>query len=64
MAKEILIEAAPNGDVTVSVNGVKGKTCKELTKRFEKALGKVVKVEETKEFYEKPTKAAQSVGQR
>lgn len=64
MAKEIIVEATPDGVVTISVNGVKGKSCKEITKRLEAALGKVVKVEETKEYFEKPAKAIQPVSQR
>lgn len=64
MAKEIIVEATPSGDVTISVNGVKGKSCKELTKKLEAALGKVAKVETTKEYFEKPSKAAHTVNQR
>lgn len=64
MAKEIIIEATPDGTTTVSVNGVKGKSCKELTAKFEAALGKVVKVEHTKEWNEKPVKTVQVTGQR
>jgi len=62
-SKEIIIEATPEGAVTISVKGVKGQACKDLTAAFEKALGKVVKVEKTKEWNEKPVKALHSVRQ-
>lgn len=39
-----------NGRSTVSVKGVKGKSCTDITKAVEEALGKVEKKEFTKEY--------------
>lgn len=64
MAKgRIIFEVDTEGEGSITVQGVKGKTCKDLTKDFEKALGKVKSSTPTKEFYEREVKAAQKVGQ-
>jgi hypothetical protein len=56
MAEEIVrIRVSPEGNATISVKGVKGRSCKELTKTFEEGLGKVVSSENTSEMYEKET---------
>jgi len=39
-----------NGKTTITVNGVKGKSCTDLTKAVEEALGKVEKRELTSEY--------------
>lgn len=49
---KITIEIATDGSTTVSVNGVKGTSCQQLTKNLEKALGKTSKDTKTKEFYQ------------
>jgi hypothetical protein len=39
---EIEIEISPTGEVSLDVNGTKGKMCTDLTKAFEDELGRVV----------------------
>jgi len=60
---KIIVEHTIDDKVTISVEGVKGKSCKDLTADLEKALGTVKNSTPTKEFYEKPLKAQQKVGQ-
>ena len=56
MAKElILVDFDPTtGSPTVSVEGVKGKACKDLTAQLEKALGSVTSDVHTAEFAQRP----------
>lgn len=49
---EIKVFIDQTGEPTIEVSGVKGKTCKDLTKDLEKALGKTVSETKTREFYE------------
>ena len=49
---EILIKVTKAGETTVSVNGVSGPGCKDLSGAIEKALGKTVKSELTSEYYQ------------
>jgi DUF2997 family protein len=53
MAK-IKIVIPKTGNITISVDGVKGPSCKKLTERFEKALGDTVSDVDTPEMYEQP----------
>ena len=52
---EIIVVIDSTGNVTLSVNGIKGKGCQDLTKRLEKSLGKVDATAKTKEYYERAT---------
>jgi hypothetical protein len=52
--EQIRITFSPTGETKLEVNGVKGKSCKDLTRAFEKALGTTTKDTETGEFYENP----------
>jgi hypothetical protein len=61
--KKILIEATPDGEVTITAEGVKGTDCKHFTKDFEAALGTSKSSTPTREMYEKPLKAKQKVSQ-
>ena len=54
MAEEIIVEVDTDANVTVSVNGVKGKSCQDITRNLEKALGTVTKDTLTREAYEQP----------
>jgi hypothetical protein len=50
--QEITIRVSKNGKVNLGVLGVKGGSCKDLTKAMEKALGSTTESENTQEFYE------------
>ena len=50
----ITIIISPEGETRVGVNGVKGQSCKELTRAFEQELGKVIATKPTEEAYEQP----------
>ena len=52
MSEEITVTISPDGNVKVSVKGVKGKSCKALTKGLEAALGDVEHSQVTREIYE------------
>jgi hypothetical protein len=54
MAEEIIVEVSPQGEVKVSVKGVKGKSCKDMTKALEAAFGDVQSSVKTSEFNETP----------
>lgn len=43
---------ADGGDVKVSVDGVKGGSCKDLTRKLEESLGMVGSSEPTSEMYQ------------
>lgn len=49
---ELIIEIKPDGAVTVSVEGMKGSGCKDVTKAIEKALGTTQSTKPTKEMSE------------
>lgn len=53
--EEVIVEIDENAAVTVSVRGVKGKRCKEVTAALEKALGDVTGGKPTSEMSEKET---------
>lgn len=50
--EEIKIRIGKDGKVNLSVSGVKGGSCKDLTKALEKALGVSTETKQTTEFYE------------
>lgn len=50
MSEVITVEIDADGNPVVSVKGVKGKSCKDLTADLEKALGKVTDSSNTREF--------------
>lgn len=56
MAENIKVVIAKDGSTTVSVNGVAGKSCTDLTKNLERALGKQASQTKTAE-YTKPARA-------
>lgn len=53
--KEIEIIVTPDGEVRVTVKGVKGKSCVDFTKWLEEGLGDVAERKLTSEFYERET---------
>jgi len=58
MAHEIITIISPNGDVEVQVKGVKGRSCKQLTKELEEKLGVATSDKPTKEMYEPEQRVA------
>ncbi len=58
----INIEILPNGKVNLSVDGVKGSGCEDLTKFIEEALGEVQSRERTAEYYEQEVEETVRVG--
>jgi len=52
MSATITIDIDLEGNAKVAVSGVKGKSCSDVTKAFEKALGTVSKDTKTPEFYQ------------
>jgi hypothetical protein len=54
MSEEILVTFDAEGNPSVTVKGVKGKSCKELTAALEKALGSVTEDKHTPEFNMQP----------
>ena len=54
---EIEVIVGEDGQVTLHVQGARGKTCTDLTDEVEKALGKVTKRTSTREAYEVPLEA-------
>lgn len=54
---KMTISISPTGDVQVKVDGVKGASCKDVSKAIEKALGQVTSDKLTSEYYETPVNA-------
>lgn len=52
MTEEIKIFISKEGQVKIDVEGVKGVSCKDLTKDLEKAFGITVDDKKTSEYYE------------
>lgn len=52
MAEEIEIEIGPNGKVTVTPHGIKGKECTHLAELFATIVGKEEERQYTSEYYE------------
>lgn len=66
MAEEIEIEIGPNGKVTVTPHGIKGKECTHLAELFAMIVGKEEQRQYTSEYYqlEQQLRNAQDVKQR
>lgn len=63
MSGMIEIEVTATGETTVSVKGVKGKSCTKITEAIEAALGKATETRKTGE-YAAPEQTAQRVSAR
>ena len=50
--RELVIQIAPDGTISLEVKGVPGPDCIEFTKALEEALGEVVQRERTSEYYQ------------
>lgn len=58
----VTIDIDADGTPTIKVNGVPGKSCKDITKTVERALGTVTSDKSTPEMYQ-PEKAQRHVNQ-
>jgi hypothetical protein len=54
MSEKMIIEIDETGTVQLTVKGVKGKACKNVSKQIEEALGRTTKSVPTNEMKEKP----------
>ena len=61
MRQEIDIQITPDGEGKLTVRGVAGAECLELTQALEAELGIVVERERTSEFYQAAATAAETV---
>ena len=52
MKREMVIQIAPDGTISLQVKGVPGGECVEFSKFLEDALGDVIEREKTSEFYQ------------
>lgn len=59
--QEIEFTINPDGSVGITVKGAKGKSCTELTKEIEEALGIVKNREYTSEYYQQETEIQTTV---
>lgn len=58
---EIDITITPDGEVKLTVKGVPGDQCLELTRALEEALGVVTDRQKTSEFYQEPVTTEEQV---
>ena len=49
---EIIVTVKPDGSTVIEVKGVKGQSCKDLTKFLESSLGVVAETSPTAEYFE------------
>lgn len=59
--QHIKIEVDAQGRVVITVEGIKGPTCAEATKNIQKALGPVLNMHNTYEFYETESSQCNSI---
>ena len=50
--ERIRVVIPKSGDVSIEVDGVKGQSCKDLTRQLEEALGSKTSDQETSEYFE------------
>lgn len=62
--REFEITIAPDGGVELHVKGYKGKSCLEVMKIFEQAVGALQARRETNEFYEPDEQVQLNIDQR
>lgn len=59
--ERIIVNISTEGDVSIEVQGVKGKKCLGLTEELEKELGVVIDRKYKKEFREQPVQVTNQV---
>ena len=62
--EELEFTIHPDGRVTETVRGVKGKRCQDVTKEINKQLGNVVETSPTEEMFEEEVKVEQTLQQK
>ncbi|HWW01859.1 MAG TPA: DUF2997 domain-containing protein [Candidatus Acidoferrum sp.] len=62
--REFEITIAPDGGVELHIKGYKGKSCLEVMKIFEQAVGALQARRETSEFYEPDEQVQLNIDQR
>jgi len=55
VATDIIFTIDNDGNITITVEGAKGRDCTKLTEELEEALGVVIDREFTTEYYEEET---------
>jgi len=63
MKRELVIQIAPDGTISLEVKGVKGGECLDFTKFLEEALGDVIEREKTSEYYQEAPRGEVSTRQ-
>jgi hypothetical protein len=63
MKREMVIQIAPDGSISLEVKGVKGGECLDFSKLLEEALGEVTQREKTSEFYQEAPRGEVSTRQ-
>jgi Protein of unknown function (DUF2997) len=49
------VEITPAGEITITVKGIRGRKCTDLTRQLERALGKTTGSKATPEMYQQET---------
>ena len=60
---EVIITVSKEGNTSVSVNGVSGQSCKDLSASIEKALGKTTATQLTSDYYQEAQSDGLQAGQ-
>ncbi|PWI48677.1 hypothetical protein CEE45_05555 [Candidatus Heimdallarchaeota archaeon B3_Heim] len=61
---ELEITIDEKGDISYTVNGVKGKSCTETTRFLDEALGEVTNRDFKRDYYQRPVEATTRVTAR
>jgi hypothetical protein len=61
---EIIVKVTQDGNTTVSVNGISGPGCRDLSASIEKAVGLATETEPTFEYYQEGESQGMQAGQQ
>jgi hypothetical protein len=61
---EIIVKVSKDGQTTVSVNGISGAGCRDLSASIEKAIGKTTATDLTSEYYQESQSEGMQAGQQ
>jgi hypothetical protein len=59
---KIIVRISPDGKTQIEVDGMKGESCTDVTKKLEEALGQTVDTELKNEYYEQEETETESQG--